>query len=217
MRRFLAGASVAVLLLPACAVAQGSGSAQVQLEELYRQIIVLLENELSLLINKDSTSTAPPPSGEQLTPLTFEQTLTTNANIDAPLSLFAFNNPDRTAVFTIQDQPLHGSIQFSSSTGSLIYSPMKDYVGPDSFTYKANDGISASTLGTIWITVFPSGAVPPINLDSASTDSIPCTWMGQSYPDKSSAQLSGNCAPGTGPTCVSEVLQCQKGIWVRSF
>jgi VCBS repeat-containing protein len=48
--------------------------------------------------------------------------------------------------------PSHGSVTLNSD-GSFTYQPNEDYVGPDSFTYKANDGTADSDTATGTITV----------------------------------------------------------------
>jgi VCBS repeat-containing protein len=48
--------------------------------------------------------------------------------------------------------PSHGSVTLDSA-GSLSYQPDEDFVGQDSFTYKANDGIADSDPATVAITV----------------------------------------------------------------
>ena len=39
--------------------------------------------------------------------------------------------------------------------GSFTYTPAAGYAGPDSFTYRASDGIAASAAATVTITVLP--------------------------------------------------------------
>ena len=46
----------------------------------------------------------------------------------------------------------HGSVTLNSD-GSFTYEPNEDYVGPDSFTYKVNDGTADSGTATVTITV----------------------------------------------------------------
>jgi hypothetical protein len=54
--------------------------------------------------------------------------------------------------YTIVTPPAHGTI--SAGTGaSRTYTPTTNYVGPDSFTFKANDGFADSNTATVSITV----------------------------------------------------------------
>jgi VCBS repeat-containing protein len=48
--------------------------------------------------------------------------------------------------------PAHGSLTLSAN-GSLTYTPDANYNGPDSFTYKANDGQADSNVATVNLTV----------------------------------------------------------------
>ena len=48
--------------------------------------------------------------------------------------------------------PSHGSLTLNPN-GSFIYSPSQNYVGEDSFTYRASDGLTTSNLATVTITV----------------------------------------------------------------
>ncbi len=49
-------------------------------------------------------------------------------------------------------KPAHGTLQFNSN-GSFTYKPTAGYVGPDSFTYQARDGLASSNIATVQITV----------------------------------------------------------------
>ena len=75
--------------------------------------------------------------------------------------------------------PSHGTLDFFSADGSFSYTPALGYVGPDSFTYRANDGFVNSNLATVNLTVgsrlsiptnlpaVPGGTVVvPVNIDN---------------------------------------------------
>ena len=55
--------------------------------------------------------------------------------------------------------PQHGVVQ--GIPPNLIYTPDSGYYGPDSFTFRANDGLTDSNLATISITVIPPDREPP--------------------------------------------------------
>src|SRR5262249_1339866 len=59
--------------------------------------------------------------------------------------------------------------------GSFTYTPDPDYNGPDSFTFKANDGSLDSNIATVSITVTPSNDAPSLTegatFDLGSTNS----------------------------------------------
>lgn len=50
------------------------------------------------------------------------------------------------------DGPANGSVTFNSD-GSFIYTPNTNYVGTDSFTYRASDGVTNSNVATVSIIV----------------------------------------------------------------
>ena len=51
--------------------------------------------------------------------------------------------------------PTHGTLTLNAN-GSFTYTPVSNYNGSDSFTYKVNDGHADSNVGTVVITVNPS-------------------------------------------------------------
>jgi hypothetical protein len=48
--------------------------------------------------------------------------------------------------------PLHGALALSAN-GSFVYTPTLDYLGPDSFTYRANDGTTSGNTATVMISM----------------------------------------------------------------
>jgi VCBS repeat-containing protein len=65
--------------------------------------------------------------------------------------------------------PSHGTLTFDGD-GGFMYHPAADYFGPDSFTYKANDGLLDSNVATVSITVNPVNDAPVAQDGSASGD-----------------------------------------------
>jgi VCBS repeat-containing protein len=55
--------------------------------------------------------------------------------------------------------PAHGTLTLNAN-GSFTYRPARNYNGPDSFTYKANDGTADSNVATVSITVNPVNDAP---------------------------------------------------------
>jgi large repetitive protein len=64
--------------------------------------------------------------------------------------------------------PAHGTLTLNGD-GSFVYTPAADYSGPDSFTYKANDGPAESNVATVSLTVTPVNDAPVAVADSYST------------------------------------------------
>jgi VCBS repeat-containing protein len=49
-------------------------------------------------------------------------------------------------------RPAHGTLKLNAN-GSFLYKPNAGYVGMDSFTYRATDGVAGSNPATVRITV----------------------------------------------------------------
>ena len=62
--------------------------------------------------------------------------------------------------------PAHGTLTLSTN-GGFTYTPVSGYTGPDTFTYRAQDGYSTSGVATVTITVAPDRA-PVATNDSYS-------------------------------------------------
>jgi len=63
---------------------------------------------------------------------------------------------------------VHGTLTLGTN-GSFTYTPATNYNGGDSFTYKANDGITNSGIATVTITVLPVNDAPVAVNDSYTT------------------------------------------------
>ena len=70
--------------------------------------------------------------------------------------------------YSIVDQPAHGSL--SGSGASRTYTPDPNFNGPDSFTFKANDGTADSNTATVSLTVLPVNDAPVAVNDAATVD-----------------------------------------------
>src|ERR1043166_1755362 len=100
--------------------------------------------------------------------------------------------------------PAHGTFSFSSN-GAFNYTPTNNYTGADTFTYKANDGLTNSAIATVSITVvagtnlffdsftrpsYPTNLIPPwvvvlgnwtINAGILSGTNVPSAGYGFAY------------------------------------
>ena len=94
-------------------------------------------------------------------PVAFDQTatpVTTPENVPKPIKLDGADPDGDVLTYIVTTNPLHGSL--SGSGANLIYTPIADYNGADSFTFKANDGTTDSNIATVLITVTPEGDAP---------------------------------------------------------
>jgi hypothetical protein len=76
------------------------------------------------------------------------------------------NNPLTVASVT---QPANGAV-FINSNNTLTYTPKAGFVGTDSFTYKASDGVAQSNVATVTVQVNGASSGPLAANDSASTN-----------------------------------------------
>src|SRR5439155_294755 len=65
--------------------------------------------------------------------------------------------------------PSHGALALAAD-GSFAYTPAGNFNGPDSFTYKANDGLLDSHVATVALTSNPVNDAPVAVNDSFATD-----------------------------------------------
>ncbi len=70
--------------------------------------------------------------------------------------------------FTIVDWPQHGALE--GTPPDLTYVPTNDYCGPDSFTFKVNDGALDSLPALVSISVVPVNDRPVADHQTVSTD-----------------------------------------------
>jgi hypothetical protein len=68
----------------------------------------------------------------------------------APAAGAGAGAPARTAA--LDAPPQHGKVAIKPD-GSFVYTPNKDYVGTDTFTYKVTAGATTSAAGTVTVTV----------------------------------------------------------------
>jgi len=82
------------------------------------------------------------------------QAVTATKNTAKPITLSATDANGDPLTYSIVAQPSHGTLSPSTPGGpSRTYTPASGYVGPDSFTFKANDGKVDSNTATVTINV----------------------------------------------------------------
>ena len=69
------------------------------------------------------------------------------------ITLVASDPDNDNLTYQLVNHPTHGTVSLSNDIA--LYTPHPDVNGPDSFTYKANDGLADSNTAKIMITVYP--------------------------------------------------------------
>lgn len=112
---------------------------------------------------KEAEQTAPIPQNTKIDkenhpPTANSQTITTDEDTPYGVTLSATDADDNRLTYSIVDQPGHGTLSGTGNT--FTYTPVQDYFGEDSFTFKVNDGIVDSSVGSIAIVVKPVQDAP---------------------------------------------------------
>jgi len=92
----------------------------------------------------------------QVPPVASDQVISTNKNTAKSITLKATDANNDPLTYSVVTPPAHGTV--SGTAPNLNYNPDANYVGPDSFTFKANDGTADSNNATVSITVQDTGS-----------------------------------------------------------
>ena len=104
-------------------------------------------------------------------PIANPQSETTKVNKSVSAALTGSDVDGEPLMFIICKKPEHGTLTFDSNfstNGNLIYEPLPNFTGPDSFTFKLNDGEVDSAPTTVSINVVPN-LLPVAEAHSATT------------------------------------------------
>jgi hypothetical protein len=100
-------------------------------------------------------------------PVANDQSVTTAQDAPQAITLTASDPDGDTLTYSVVTGPTHGAL--SGAAPNLTYTPVPSYNGPDSFTFKANDGTVDSNVAMVSITVTP----PPVpTVSSLSPSSL---------------------------------------------
>jgi predicted extracellular nuclease len=100
-------------------------------------------------------------------PTANSQSITTAEDTAKAITLTGSDPEGHSLTFAVVSGPSHGTL--SGTAPSLTYTPAANYNGPDSFTFKANDGTSDSSVATIAIDVTPVNDAPTASAQSVTT------------------------------------------------
>ena len=100
-------------------------------------------------------------------PVADAKSIQTDQNKSLPITLTGSDVDGDPLTFFIVNQPANGAL--SGTLPELTYTPNQDWIGTDSFTYKANDGQTDSAPATVTVTVGSVNHNPVAVDDSATT------------------------------------------------
>ena len=109
------------------------------------------------------------PAMANIAPEAFDNFQTIDKNTAEAVFLDAFDDDGDPLTYVIVTNPAHGALS-NCVADTCDYTPTTDYVGPDSFTWKANDGTTDSTVATLSLDV-----VTPVPPPSSITSTGPLT------------------------------------------
>jgi hypothetical protein len=115
-------------------------------------------------ITDDTTITVVLPN---TAPVASAQSVATSEDTALPITLSATDGEANPLTYTVLSQPTNGTL--SGTAPNVTYTPAANYSGPDSFTFKANDGLLDSAPATVSITVTAVNDAPVANGQSVST------------------------------------------------
>jgi len=100
-------------------------------------------------------------------PFAINQSVDTAEDTVKPITLSGSDAEGDPLAYSIVTSPAHGTLSASGPT--VTYTPTANYNGPDSFTFKVNDGTVDSNTATVTITVTPVNDMPLAEEQSLST------------------------------------------------
>ena len=92
----------------------------------------------------------------------------TNRDVPVDITLSASDVDNDSLTYIVDDSGSLGTVTVNGSTAT--YTPKAGYSGPDSFTFKVNDGMADSTVATISVTVNAVNRNPSATDDTATTN-----------------------------------------------
>ncbi len=93
-------------------------------------------------------------------PVASAQSITVTAGAQMTITLSGTDAGADPLTYRIVNEPAHGTL--SGDTSTLLYRANRDFVGMDSFTFVADDGVDDSNLATVTIHVTAAPNTPPI-------------------------------------------------------
>ncbi|WP_296603125.1 Calx-beta domain-containing protein [Nocardioides sp.] len=99
-----------------------------------------------------------PPAPTNHPPLARDQAVTTGQETPVTITLRADDADRDQLTYTVVDGPRHGTLTGTATSATRTYTPAPGYSGPDTFTFRANDGHADSNVATVSLTITPTPA-----------------------------------------------------------
>jgi probable HAF family extracellular repeat protein len=152
------------------------------------------------------------PIGNQ-TPSASDKSLSVQQNKSALITLTATDPDNDPLTYIILTNPAHGTL--TGSGASRTYTPAHGYMGPDSFTFKVNDGHADSNAATVTISVTAPNRAPMAKADAvtllANQSSITINVLANdSDPDQDPLTITAVAAGKLGTTAIVMVGGAQQ-------
>ncbi|MBN2270186.1 MAG: tandem-95 repeat protein [Sedimentisphaerales bacterium] len=118
------------------------------------------------------------------------------------------SDPENDSLTAVLDTDVsHGTLTLNDD-GSLTYDPQPDFIGDDSFTYKAFDGVNYSAAATVTITVVNANDDPPVAVNDTPETNEDVgldidVLANDSDPDGDDLSILSVTAPNQGGTAVN--------------
>jgi chitodextrinase len=129
-------------------------------------------------------------------PIANNQLVGTNEDNPVAIKLTASDVDDASLSFSVISGPTNGTL--SGTIPNLTYTPGGNYDGPDSFTFKANDGLADSNTATVSITVSAVNDAPVADDQAVTTSEDTAIGIILTGSDVDSGSLTFNVV--NGPT-----------------
>jgi CSLREA domain-containing protein len=101
-------------------------------------------------------------------PIASNQSISAHENAARNGQVSATDPANNLLAYSVVAFPTYGSLTLQSG-GMFTYTPFPNYAGPDSFTFRAFDGVAYSNVATVSITVDTADQPPVANNDSYTT------------------------------------------------
>src|SRR5207302_1826073 len=101
-------------------------------------------------------------------PVANAQSVTTAEDTATAITLTGSDVDGDALTYAVATQPAHGTL--TGTAPNMTYTPAANYNGPDSFTFKANDGTVDSSAATVSITITAVNDAPVANDQAVTTN-----------------------------------------------